>query len=142
MVRLLFLAVGGALGTLARYGLNGLVSHHQSKHLPWAAVFPLGTLVVNVSGCFLIGVLAAISGPAMGRTWLKPEWRDFLMIGFCGGYTTFSSYGIQTLNLARDGEWLWVGLNIVGSNVLSLLAVYLGWVCGRLLQSKFHGGSL
>ena len=103
MFRLLLLIIGGALGTLARYGLNGVISEHQSKHYPWAVVFPLGTLVVNISGCFAIGVIAAISGPSTGRAWLKPEWRDFLMIGFCGGYTTFSSYGLQTLNLARDG---------------------------------------
>ncbi len=142
MFRLLLLVFGGALGTLARYGLNGVISEHQPKHYPWAVVFPLGTLLVNVTGCFAIGVIAAVSGPATGRAWLKPEWRDFLMIGFCGGYTTFSSYGLQTLNLARDGEWLAVTLNIVGSNMLGLFAVYLGWVCGRALQAKFHGGAL
>jgi CrcB protein len=64
------------------------------------------------------------------------------MIGLCGGYTTFSSYGLQTLNLARDGEWLAVTVSIVGSNVLGLLAVYLGLVCGRALQAKLHGGAL
>jgi len=142
MPRLLLLAVGGALGTLARYGFNGLISGHQAKHYPWAVAFPLGTLVVNVTGCFVIGFLAAISGPAMGRAWIKPEWRDFLMVGFCGGYTTFSSYGLQTLNLARDGEWLHVAVNVLGSNILGLLGVYLGWVAGRFLQAKFHGGVL
>ncbi len=142
MVRFWLLVFGGALGTLARYGLNGVISEHQSKHYPVAVVFPLGTLVVNVSGCFAIGVIAAVSGPATGRAWLKSEWRDFLMVGSCGGYTTFSSYGLQTLNLARDGEWLAVTLNIAGSNVLGLLAVYLGWVCGRALQAKLHGGAL
>jgi len=142
LFRLLLLIAGGALGTLARYGLNGVISEHQSKHFPLAAVFPLGTMVVNITGCFVIGVIAALSGPATGRAWLKPEWRDFLMIGFCGGYTTFSSYGLQTLNLARDGEWLSVTINVVGSNVLGLVAVYLGLVCGRALQAKVHGGTL
>jgi CrcB protein len=142
MFRLLLLIIGGALGTLARYGLNGVISAHQSKHYPLVAVFPLGTLVINVTGCFAIGFIAAISGPATGRAWLKPEWRDFLMIGFCGGYTTFSSYGLQTLNLARDAEWLAVALNILGSNAFGLLATYLGWVGGRLFQSRFHGGTL
>ena len=135
MWTVLFLAVGGALGTLARYGLNGLISAR-------IATFPLGTMIVNISGCFAIGFLAAVSDPSFGRAWLKTGWRDFLMVGFCGGYTTFSSYGLQTLNLARDGEWLAVALNIVGSNVLGLLAVYLGWVSGRALQAKFHGGAL
>ena len=142
MIRILVLALGGAFGTTARYGLNGLVSGHQAKHYPWAVAFPLGTLVVNVTGCFIIGFFAAISGPSMGRAWLKPEWRDFLMIGFCGGFTTFSSYGLQTLNLARDSEWLFAGLNVIGSNIIALLAVYLGVVTGRFLQARFHGGAL
>jgi CrcB protein len=142
MLRILALSLGGALGTLARYGLNGLISGHQAKHYPWAVAFPLGTMVINITGCFVIGFLAAISGPSMGRAWLKPEWRDFLMIGVCGGYTTFSSYGLQTLNLARDSEWLLVGTNVIGSNVLGLLAAYLGVITGRLLQSKFHGGTV
>jgi CrcB protein len=132
---MLFLAVGGALGTLARYGLNGLISAR-------VATFPLGTMLVNVTGCFAIGFIAAVSDPSLGRMWLKTGWRDFLMVGFCGGYTTFSSYGLQSLNLARDSEWLFVMLNILGSNLLGLVAVYLGWVSGRLLQSKFHGGAL
>jgi fluoride exporter len=135
MLRLLLLALGGALGTLARYGLNGLVSQR-------VATFPLGTMVVNITGCLAIGFIAAVSGPSLGRAWLKPGTRDFLMVGFCGGYTTFSSYGIQTLNLARDGEWLAVAGNVIGSNVLGLLAVYLGWVFGRFIQAKFHGGAL
>ena len=140
MFKLLLLALGGAIGTLARYGLNGLVSHHQAKHLPWAVVFPLGTVLVNVTGCFVIGFIATVSSPAMGRAWMKPEWRDFWLVGFCGGYTTFSSYGLQTLNLARDAEWLSVALNIVGSNVLCLLAVYLGRVCALWLGTRMHGG--
>lgn len=133
--KLLLLFVGGGLGTLARYGLNGVISAR-------VATFPLGTMIVNITGCFAIGFLAAIADPSFGRMWLKTGWRDFLMVGFCGGYTTFSSYGIQTLNLARDGEWLLVAGNIIGSNALGLVAVYLGWVLGRFLQAKFHGGAL
>jgi CrcB protein len=140
MFRLFLLTVGGGLGTLLRYLVNGLISDHQARRFGIATIFPLGTMVINVTGCFVIGFLAAISGPAMGRVWLKPEWRDFLMVGFCGGYTTFSSYGLQTLNLARDSEWVFVAANIVGSNVLGLLATYLGVVVGRFLQTKLHGG--
>ena len=119
MIKLLLLALGGALGTLARYGLNGLISDR-------VATFPLGTMIVNITGCFVIGVLSPLT--------LRSEWRLFLMIGVCGGYTTFSSFGLQTLNLARDGEWFFVAANVIGSNVLGLLAVYLGIVCGRFLQ--------
>ncbi len=122
MNRLLLLALGGALGTVARYGLNGLISARLST-------FPLGTMIVNITGCFVIGLIT----PLM----LRYEWRLFLIFGLCGGYTTFSSFGIQTLELARDGEWFYVALNVIGSNVLGLLAVYLGWVCGRAL----HGGT-
>jgi CrcB protein len=142
MWSVLFLAVGGALGTLARYGLNGLVSNHQPRQFGLPAIFPLGTMIINVTGCFVIGLLAAMSDPSLGRTWLKTGWRDFLMVGFCGGYTTFSSYGLQTLNLARDGEWFFVAANVIGSNALGLIAVYVGWVAGRFLQAKLHGGSI
>jgi len=119
MLRVILLAVGGALGTLARYGLNGVIANH-------APTFPLGTLLVNITGCFAIGLLAPLT--------LRPEWRLFLMVGFCGGYTTFSSYALQTFDLARDSEWLYIAGNILASNVLGFLAVYLGVVCGRLLQ--------
>jgi fluoride exporter len=122
-MKLLILALGGALGTLARYWLSGVISDRVST-------FPLGTMVVNVTGCFIIGLIATLA--------LRPEWRFFLIYGFCGGYTTFSSFGLQTLELARDGEWLYVAGNVIGSNVACLLAVYLGWVCGRFL----HGGNL
>src|SRR5437660_110915 len=135
MLKLLLLALGGAFGTLARYGLNGVISAR-------VATFPLGTLIVNITGCFAIGLIAAVSDPSFGRAWLKSEWRDFLTIGFCGGYTTFSSYGLQTLNLAGDREWFSVTANVVGSNVLGLLAVYLGVFVGRFVQARLHGGAL
>jgi fluoride exporter len=137
LLQVFLLMFGGALGTGARYGVNGLVSNSQWRWSGMAAVFPLGTLLVNISGCFLVGLIVAFSGPALGRAWIRPEWRDFLIIGFCGGYTTFSSYGIQTLALARDGEWLMVAINIVASNFLGLLAVYAGRATGLYLQ----GGS-
>jgi CrcB protein len=142
MHRILMVCLGGALGTVARYALNGLISHHQAKGTALPAIFPLGTLIINVSGSFAIGFIAAISEPDLGRGWIRPELRDFLMIGLCGGYTTFSSYSLQSLNLARDGEWLLLALQVVGSNFLCLVAVYLGRVCALLLQSRFHGGAL
>jgi CrcB protein len=139
---MLMLATGGALGTLARYIVNGLVSSRQAEIGALPEVFPLGTVAVNVSGCLVIGFIAAIAEPSLGRAWLRPEWRDFLLIGFCGGYTTFSSYALQTLNLVRDAEWAWALLNIVASNTLCLVAVFFGRAAGLLLQSMFHGGAL
>ncbi len=136
MWNLLFLAIGGALGTLARYGLNELISNHQTRQFGFPAIFPLGTMVINVTGCLVIGLIASVSDPSLGRIWLKTEWRNFLIVGLCGGYTTFSSYGLQTFNLARDGEWYYVGANVIASNGLGFLAVYLGWICGRWLQAK------
>ena len=133
-MKILFLAIAGGLGTLARYGLDGIVSSHPGR-AGWPASFPLGTLAVNVSGCFLIGLLASLAGPSLDRTWIRGEWRDVLMIGFCGGYTTFSSYALQTLHLARDAEWGAAALNVAASNVVGFAAVYGGSVCGLVLDS-------
>ncbi len=131
----ILLATGGALGTLARYGVNGWISRGSGL----ATTFPLGTMVANVSGCFVIGVLAALTGSMIGPH--RQRLQEFIMIGFCGGYTTFSSFGIQSINLAADGEWTAVGLNVIGSNLLGLAAVYLGLVCGRLVLVQFRGGT-
>ena len=139
MLRILLVALGGAIGSAARYGLNGLISERALRSGSWLPIFPFGTLVVNVSGCFAIGLLAAVSGPSLGRVWLRPEWRDLLMIGLCGGYTTFSSFGLQTLELARDGEWLLASANVLASNVLCLAAVYLGRAAGLALQARLAG---
>jgi CrcB protein len=133
-VKIVFLAIAGGLGTLARYAVDGFLSSHPGRS-GWPASFPLGTLAVNVSGCFLLGVLAALAGQSLDKTWLRGEWRDVWMIGFCGGYTTFSSYALQTLNLARDAQWAAGALNVAASNVLGLAAVYGGSVCGLLLPS-------
>jgi CrcB protein len=140
MLRLSLLFIGGGLGTLLRYLVNGLVSERQTALTGWAALFPWGTMIVNLTGSFVIGFFAAISGMMLGQPGLKPEWRDFLMVGLCGGYTTYSSFALQTLTLARDGEWVPVAVNVFATNVLCLVAVYSGWVAGRFLQSKLQGG--
>lgn len=130
MLAYLWIAMGGALGSVARYALNGVVSARFGE------TFPLGTLVVNVAGSFIIGALAALTMPE-GR--LSSEARafatQFLMIGICGGFTTFSSFSLQTLNLLRDREWLYAGGNVLWSVVLCLLATWLGFMLGTVLTS-------
>jgi fluoride exporter len=88
---------------------------------------------VNVTGSFAIGFFATLTSPD-GRVLVSPSFREFFMIGICGGYTTFSSFSLQTLNLANDGEWLYAGLNVVFSVVLCLLAVWLGHLAASALS--------
>jgi CrcB protein len=129
----LWVALGGALGSVSRYWLNGLVT---TKFADSAAVFPLGTLVINITGSFLIGIFAAFAAPE-GR--LDPQSRafatQFLIIGVCGGYTTFSSFSLQTLNLLRDREWLYAGGNILLSVMLCLIATWLGFMLGAMFNT-------
>ena len=130
MLAYLWIAAGGALGSMARYALNGAVSARLGE------TFPLGTLVVNIAGSFVLGVLGALTIPE-GR--MSSEARafatQFLMIGICGGFTTFSSFSLQTLNLLRDREWLYAGGNVMLSVVLCLLATWLGFMLGSALTS-------
>src|SRR5262249_54051922 len=110
---------GGALGTGARFWVSGFVAERAG------AVFPVGTLVVNVTGSFVIGFLAACTDPD-GVFLLSPRLRQFFMMGVCGSYTTFSSFSLQTLDLARDGDWFKAGLNTLLSFICCLTAVWLG----------------
>ena len=120
MLTYFWLGLGGALGTIARFWVNGLVSKHFET-------FPMGTLVINVTGSFAISFFATLTDPD-GRWLVSPTLRTFFMIGICGGYTTFSSFSLQTLNLVRDGEWLYAGLNALSSFALCLIAAWLGHV--------------
>lgn len=128
MLAYLWVAIGGALGSVMRFWLSGLVATRYGETFPW------GTLCVNVTGSFLIGFLAAFA-MSEGRTQMSPGFRQLLMIGVCGGYTTFSSFSLQTLNLVRDREWLYAGGNIVLSMLLCLIAVWLGYLLGATLNS-------
>ena len=100
--------------------------------------FPWGTLLVNITGSLMIGFFATLTGTD-GRSSARSTVRQFVMIGLCGGYTTFSSFSLQTLNLANDGEWLQAGGNIIGSVVLCLLAVWLGHILAVSINAM--GGS-
>jgi len=124
----LWIFIGGGLGTLARWGVSGFVARQ------WGETFPLGTLVINVTGSFIIGLFAGLTGPE-GR-WMAPiTFRQFFMLGICGGYTTFSSFSLQTLSLAQDGQWFKAGANVVLSVLLCLIGVWLGHVFAMQLNS-------
>jgi len=121
--------LGGAFGTGARFWASGFVAERAGEF------FPLSTLVVNVTGSFAIGFLAALTD-SMGPLLLSPRLREFFMIGVCGGYTTFSSFSLQTLDLVRDGDWFKAGLNTLLSFACCLTAVWLGRVIALTILPK------
>ena len=127
MLTYLYIALGGAIGSVGRYAVSGAVARATHEVFPW------GTLVANVSGCFVIGLFAMLTGPD-GRILVPPDFRQFFMVGICGGYTTFSSFSLQTLALARDGDMTRAGANVVVSLLLCLLGVWLGSVAGAALN--------
>ena len=118
----LLIATGGALGSVLRYALQGWVQRATSD------TFPTGTLAVNVLGCLVIGVLAALfAGPSL----MREEYRIGLSVGILGGFTTFSTFGLESFMLANDGQWRWALLNIVMSCLLGFIAVWLGYRLGE-----------
>jgi len=123
----LCIGAGGAVGTIMRFWLSGVVARSFGER------FPMGTLVINVTGSFVIGLFATVAGPE-GRMMARPLTRQVFMIGVCGGYTTFSSFSLQTLNLARDGQWGYALLNIGLSLLLCLGGVWLGFLLGETLN--------
>jgi CrcB protein len=123
----LAVALGSALGGVARYGVSGLVARSLGETFPW------GTLIVNVLGSFLIGFVATLTGPD-GRVLVSPVTRQFWMPGIFGGFTTFSAFSLQTLSLAQDGEWTRAFANVTLSIALCLLGVWLG----ALLATAFE----
>ena len=123
----ILVVTGGALGTAARYVLSGLAAGAFGETFPW------GTLIVNVTGSFVIGFFYTLTAPD-GRLFVSAQTRQFAMTGFCGGYTTFSSFSLQTLNLARDDEWLQAGGNVVASVTACLAAVWLGHLAAAYIN--------
>ena len=128
MTTYLWIALGGALGSMARYASTNLVAGWLGGHFPW------GTLVINVLGSFVIGIFGAMTGPG-GRLFVSNDLRLFVMVGICGGYTTFSSFSLQTLDLIHDGAIARAGLNVIGSVGLCLLAVWLGYLAAAALNA-------
>jgi CrcB protein len=132
MATYLWIALGSALGGIARYACSNLA-------VSWfGPIFPWGTLIINVLGSFVIGFFGALTGPD-GRLLVSGDARQFVMVGLCGGYTTFSSFSLQTLNLAQEGDFMRAGLNIGGSVVLCLLSVWLGHVAAAALNAVKGG---
>ena len=119
-LRLILIAVFGAIGTLARYGLQGLV------HARAGGTFPYGTLLVNLSGCFLLGLIGQFT---LNRMVIPADWRVAIAVGFFGGYTTFSSFGWETAKMLEDGEWLpattYVAASVVAGLLLSVAGIRL-----------------
>ena len=112
---------------MARFWCSGFVAQTVGGTFPW------GTLLVNIVGSFIIGFFGPLTGPD-GRFLVASDVRTFVMVGFCGSYTTFSSFSLQTLALAYEGEWLEVGGNILLSVALCLLAVWLGHLAASSLN--------
>lgn len=123
MLKLLVIGIGGFLGATARYGLSGLV------HRYFSGSFPAGTLCVNVVGCLVMG---ALMGMVEDRQLLTPPVRLFLMVGLLGSLTTFSTFGYETLELMRDGNWSATLANVSANVALGLTAVWLGRAALRL----------
>ena len=126
-IEYVWIALGSALGGAGRYWISGVLARRLGE------TFPVGALAVNLTGSFLIGLLAALT-ETDGRLLISPVARNFLMAGVLGGYTTFSSFSLQTLSLARDGEWLYASGNVVPSVMLCLLGVWLGHVLGHWIN--------
>lgn len=123
-----WVAVGSALGGVSRFWVSRFVGER------WGEKFPWGTIVINISGSFLIGIFLALT-LAEGRLNTSRSFVvQFCMVGICGGYTTFSSFSLQTLNLAREGQWAWAAGNIVISVFACLLAVWLGFILGEVIN--------
>ena len=123
-MRIFLIALFGAIGTLARYGLQGVVQ------IKVGTTYPYGTLLVNLTGCFLLGLIGQLT---LNRVIVPPEWRMAIAIGFFGGYTTFSSFGWETAKMLEAGEWLWATSYVTASVVLGLLLS----VAGIRLANRF-----
>lgn len=119
-MKLFLIALFGAIGTLARYGLQGLVQTRMGT------TFPYGTLLINLSGCLLLGFLGQLT---LNRMLISSELRIAIAVGFFGGYTTFSSFGWETAKMLEDGEWLrattYVGASVIAGLLLSAAGIRL-----------------
>jgi len=121
-VNYLWIALGAVAGASSRYFLSGYIAR------TFSATFPYGTLLINITGSMVLGFFLILAGE---RVLLDPRWRFLVAIGFCGSYTTFSSYAFETFAFVEQGQWLLAGINIVASNALCLAAVLAGAAIAR-----------
>lgn len=124
MIACLFVGAGGFLGAIARYVLAMWIGQR------WGRSFPMGTFFINISGSFLIGFLMSI---LTERLMLNPQWRLFLVVGFLGAYTTFSTFQYETGNLVKDGELFVAMLNVVSSVIAGFIALKLGEILAKAI---------
>jgi fluoride exporter len=124
MYKIILIGIAGLTGTLLRYLVSGFVARHYGETFPW------GTMVVNIVGCLVAG---AVFNLTEERFLVNPMLRTLILIGLLGGFTTFSSYGLQTFTLMRDGEFGLATLNVAVSNVLGLLMVWAGYGLVKVL---------
>jgi CrcB protein len=124
LARIFSIGVAGFIGTLLRYWLSGVIAKRYGE------TFPFGTLAVNLIGCFVIGFLFYLF---YDRALASPTARTTIFIGLLGGFTTFSSYGLQTFTLLRDGELFLALVNIIASNVIGLVLVWVGYSLAKVI---------
>ena len=127
----LLIALGGALGSMGRFALATLIDTQVSQRT--GQVFPWGTILVNITGCLIIGFIATVTSPD-GRFMVSPLTRQFIMVGILGGFTTFSSFSLQTLTLVQDNQWGAAGANVGISVVACLVGTWLGIVGGNIFN--------
>lgn len=127
MFKIIYLLVGGALGSLARYLISGLTHRH------FEGIFPWGTLMANATGALVIGFFWGI----FDQREIGPNTRMFIFVGFLGGYTTFSTFALETMNLLRDGEMKYAVVNVLANNVLAIGLVFAGYFLSKALLTSF-----
>jgi CrcB protein len=120
--------VGSTVGGVTRFWLSGVVARRYGESFPW------GTISINVTGSFAIGVLWALIQPEGRLATSRIFISQLCIVGMCGGYTTFSSFSLQTLNLLREKQWLWAGGNVAISVAACMLAVWLGFMLGEVIN--------